>query len=169
MGIPFTEYRPALHRRRMADGRRAGEPVINPATEAVIGEAPVGDAAAAEAAIAAARHAFDHGPWPRLTQSERAAIHAPDACGSDRAARTARRADCGRGWLRAGRHQCHAGGCAARHLLSMRSKHSMREEPCSLPIESSTPNFLEPGRPASARRHDGGARAGRRGRRHYRL
>lgn len=51
----------------------AFEPVINPATEALLGEAPVGDAAAAEAAIAAARHAFDFGPWPRLPVRERQA------------------------------------------------------------------------------------------------
>ncbi|WP_404477347.1 aldehyde dehydrogenase family protein [Novosphingobium sp. BL-52-GroH] len=31
----------------------------------------IGDAAAAEAAIAAARHAFDHGPWPRMGMAER--------------------------------------------------------------------------------------------------
>jgi hypothetical protein len=39
-------------------------------------EAPIGDAAAAapedvDAAVAAARHAFDHGPWPRLDPHER--------------------------------------------------------------------------------------------------
>ena len=35
------------------------EPVINPADERVLIEAPVGSAAQAEAAIGAARHAFD--------------------------------------------------------------------------------------------------------------
>lgn len=49
------------------------EPIINPATEAVLGEAPVGETRHVEAAIAAARHAFDHGPWPRLPQAERQA------------------------------------------------------------------------------------------------
>lgn len=49
------------------------EPVINPATEEVLAEAPVGDRREAEAAIAAARQAFDHGPWPRLSQRERQA------------------------------------------------------------------------------------------------
>src|SRR5277367_5247023 len=53
---------------------QAGEAVLNPATEAVIGHAPVGDAAAARAAIEAARSAFDHGPWPNLAMAERAAI-----------------------------------------------------------------------------------------------
>lgn len=49
------------------------EAVLNPATEEVIGEAPVGGAVHIEAAIAAARQAFDAGPWPRLTQAERQA------------------------------------------------------------------------------------------------
>ena len=47
------------------------EAIINPATEAVIGHAPVGDSAAIEAALAAARTAFDKGPWPRMTQKQR--------------------------------------------------------------------------------------------------
>ncbi|MET0370406.1 MAG: aldehyde dehydrogenase family protein [Sphingobium sp.] len=49
------------------------EAVINPATEQSIGEAPVGTAAHVEAALAAAREAFDKGPWPRLSQRERQA------------------------------------------------------------------------------------------------
>jgi aldehyde dehydrogenase (NAD+) len=47
------------------------EAVINPATEAVIAEGPVGSLVHAESAIAAARHAFDHGGWPRLPVAER--------------------------------------------------------------------------------------------------
>jgi aldehyde dehydrogenase (NAD+) len=50
------------------------DPVLNPATEALIGQAPLGDAAAARAAIEAARSAFDRGPWPNLTMAERASI-----------------------------------------------------------------------------------------------
>jgi len=47
---------------------RAGgdEPVINPATEAVIGEAPVGDVSDAVAAIDAAQTAFQQGAWRKL-------------------------------------------------------------------------------------------------------
>ena len=48
------------------------EPVINPATEQVIGTAPVGTLADVEAALAAAREAFDRGPWPRMPSKERA-------------------------------------------------------------------------------------------------
>lgn len=49
------------------------EALVNPADETVFAEAPVGDAAHADAAIAAAREAFDRGPWPRLPQRERQA------------------------------------------------------------------------------------------------
>ena len=48
--------------------------VINPATEEAIGEVPLGSAADADAAIAAARDAFDHGPWPKMEWRERAVI-----------------------------------------------------------------------------------------------
>ena len=48
--------------------------VINPATEEAIGEVPVGTAADADAAVAAAREAFDHGPWPKMEWRERAVI-----------------------------------------------------------------------------------------------
>lgn len=55
--------------------KASGEPeaVINPATEEVIGFAPVGGKAEVSAAIAAAREAFDRGPWPRMSVLERAA------------------------------------------------------------------------------------------------
>lgn len=47
--------------------------VVNPATAEVIGQVPEGDAKDADAAIAAARRAFDDGPWPRMDRRERAA------------------------------------------------------------------------------------------------
>ncbi|WP_236019480.1 aldehyde dehydrogenase family protein [Fuscibacter oryzae] len=47
-------------------------PVIDPATEEVFHHIPAATAPDAEAAVAAARAAFDHGPWPRLTGKERA-------------------------------------------------------------------------------------------------
>jgi aldehyde dehydrogenase (NAD+) len=49
------------------------EPVVDPANEEVIGEAPVGSDLHLEAALAAAREAFDRGPWPRLPHRERQA------------------------------------------------------------------------------------------------
>ena len=41
--------------------------VLNPATEEVVARAPNGTRADLERAIAAARRAFDEGPWPRTT------------------------------------------------------------------------------------------------------
>jgi acyl-CoA reductase-like NAD-dependent aldehyde dehydrogenase len=46
--------------------------IINPADESVLGCAPAGTAADAERAFAAARRAFDDGPWPRETRDARA-------------------------------------------------------------------------------------------------
>lgn len=45
--------------------------VINPATEEPIGNVPAGTRADAVAAIEAARRAFDHGPWPRMSVAQR--------------------------------------------------------------------------------------------------
>jgi aldehyde dehydrogenase (NAD+) len=46
--------------------------VLNPATEQTVVTAPWGGMAQAAAAVAAARGAFDDGPWPRMKPSERA-------------------------------------------------------------------------------------------------
>ncbi len=48
--------------------------VIDPATECAIGSIPAGNQADVNSAVSAAREAFDHGPWPRMTGVERAAI-----------------------------------------------------------------------------------------------
>jgi acyl-CoA reductase-like NAD-dependent aldehyde dehydrogenase len=47
--------------------------VLNPATEEVIATVPEGTVADVERAVAAARRAFDEGPWPALRPAERAA------------------------------------------------------------------------------------------------
>ncbi|GGO65244.1 aldehyde dehydrogenase [Nonomuraea cavernae] len=47
--------------------------VISPQTEEVVGRVPDGTPEDMERAVAAAREAFDHGPWPRMTFAERAA------------------------------------------------------------------------------------------------
>jgi betaine-aldehyde dehydrogenase len=47
-------------------------PVTNPATEEVVHHIPAASAADADAAVRAAREAFDHGPWPRMTGAQRA-------------------------------------------------------------------------------------------------
>lgn len=49
-------------------------PVINPATEAQIATLFEDDATAVDAAVQAARSAFDHGPWPGMTLTERRQI-----------------------------------------------------------------------------------------------
>ena len=62
----------------IAGGWRApqngSDEVINPATEAVIARAPFGGVNDCDAALAAARDAFDCGPWPRMHRTERVAV-----------------------------------------------------------------------------------------------
>jgi aldehyde dehydrogenase (NAD+) len=48
--------------------------VVSPSTEEVVGEVPVATTADADAAVAAARAAFDSGPWPRTSPAERADV-----------------------------------------------------------------------------------------------
>ncbi|GLZ12420.1 aldehyde dehydrogenase [Actinomadura sp. NBRC 104425] len=48
--------------------------VVSPHTEQAVGRVPEGTEADIDAAVAAARRAFDHGPWPRMTPAERAAV-----------------------------------------------------------------------------------------------
>jgi aldehyde dehydrogenase (NAD+) len=48
--------------------------VISPHTEEVIARVPEGGEADMDRAVAAARDAFDHGPWPRMTAAERADV-----------------------------------------------------------------------------------------------
>jgi len=48
--------------------------VVNPATEAVIGHAPLASVADVDRAVAAARDAFEHGPWPHIAPETRADV-----------------------------------------------------------------------------------------------
>jgi aldehyde dehydrogenase (NAD+) len=69
---------PALALTRLfVDGRwretDAGEEIPNPATGVGLGLAPVGSVVDAGDAVAAARRAFDDGPWPSMALRERAA------------------------------------------------------------------------------------------------
>jgi betaine-aldehyde dehydrogenase len=50
--------------------------VVNPSTEEVAGRVPDATEADVDRAVAAARNAFDHGPWPRMTPAERADVMA---------------------------------------------------------------------------------------------
>ena len=45
--------------------------VVSPHSEEVVARVPEGSPADIDAAVAAARQAFDHGPWPRMTPQER--------------------------------------------------------------------------------------------------
>lgn len=45
--------------------------VINPATEEIIAQIAAGNKIDIDAAVLAARNAFDHGPWPRMSGAER--------------------------------------------------------------------------------------------------
>lgn len=58
----------------VAPARGGTLPVINPATEEVVHHIPAAAADDAEAAVQAARAAFDHGPWPRMSGAERAKV-----------------------------------------------------------------------------------------------
>src|SRR3546814_4742704 len=119
--------------------------LINPATETVIGRAPVGTAAAADAAIAAARTAFDDGPWPTMSMAERAAIlrrmHAAlDARRADIAALIVAEVGCAQGIT----HGMQVGAPLVHFLSAL--DHSTREEPIRLPLDI-PPDFMNPDAP----------------------
>ena len=46
--------------------------IVTPSDETIYASAPCAEVRDIEAAVAAARRAFDHGPWPRLSHAERA-------------------------------------------------------------------------------------------------
>ena len=48
--------------------------VVSPTTLEQVGRTPEAQVADVDRAVAAAREAFDHGPWPRMTPAERAAV-----------------------------------------------------------------------------------------------
>ena len=74
MGVPYTDIgKLYIGGEWVKPQSGATEEVLNPANEDVIGLAPMAGVAETEAAIAAARNAFDHGPWPRMSFRERAA------------------------------------------------------------------------------------------------
>lgn len=144
MDIPFTHID-----RLYIDGEWTAahdrEAVINPATEAVIAEAPVGNGGSTSAAIASARHAFDHGPWPRLAMAERA-----EAMRRMHAVLVARRAEIARlivaevGCAQGVTHAMQVDAPIA-HLLSAIT-YAEREDSVRLPIET-VPNPFDPSGP----------------------
>src|SRR3546814_414740 len=145
MTVPFTTIDKLYINGEWIDSGPEREDVINPATETVIGRAPVGTAAAADAAIAAARTAFDDGPWPTMSMAERAAIlrrmHAAlDARRADIAALIVAEVGCAQGIT----HGMQV-GAPLDHFLSALD-HSTREEPIRLPLDI-TPDFMNPDAP----------------------
>ena len=68
--------------------------VISPVTEEVIATVPEAQPADVDAAVAAARRAFDEGPWPRMTPAERAAVLCAFATRSAAPGRHGRRVHC---------------------------------------------------------------------------
>ncbi|MGH6614452.1 aldehyde dehydrogenase [Sphingomonas sp.] len=55
-------------------GARATFDIVTPSDETVFATVPFATAADIESAVAAARRAFDHGPWPHLSHRERGAF-----------------------------------------------------------------------------------------------
>lgn len=74
MTIPFTHIDRVYINGGWVAADAGSEAVINPATGATIGLAPQASLAQIDAAIAAARQAFDHGPWPTMTMDQRADV-----------------------------------------------------------------------------------------------
>lgn len=75
MSIPYTDIdKLYINGEWVPPSTSLTDPVFNPATEEVIGNAPVGVEADVEAAVSAARDAFDKGPWPRMTFAERVVV-----------------------------------------------------------------------------------------------
>ncbi|KJS09740.1 MAG: aldehyde dehydrogenase [Gammaproteobacteria bacterium BRH_c0] len=75
MSVPFTNISELyINGQWVKPASGHYEAVQNPATEEVIGQAPVAGTEDADAAIAAAREAFDKGPWPRMSMAERIAV-----------------------------------------------------------------------------------------------
>jgi aldehyde dehydrogenase (NAD+) len=121
------------------------EAVINPATEEVIGHAPVASLLQVEAAIAAAREAFDNGPWPTMTMDERAGymdkmVAALQARQADIAALIVAEVGCAQGIT----HMMQVAN-PINHLIST-IKYARRDEPERLPIDIN-PNMFAPDGP----------------------
>src|SRR3989442_7851842 len=80
----------AATRKMLIDGAWVGASngasysVPNPATEESIGTAPEATVEDMRRAIAAARRAFDEGPWPRSSRQERARVITAIADGMER-------------------------------------------------------------------------------------
>ena len=147
MTIPYTDISQVYYDGAWHDPQAGTEPVINPATEEVIAAAPVASAQQVDAAIAAAREAFDHGPWPRMAMGERADM-------VEKMARALRAKHAQIAQLIVAEVGCAAG---ITHLMQVDNPlrlleaaigHARREQPERLPIDI-TPNPFAPDGPRS--------------------
>jgi aldehyde dehydrogenase (NAD+) len=145
MTIPFTQIDTLYINGNRVAPEGGTEAVINPATEEVIGNAPVASLPQVEAAIAAAREAFDNGPWPTMTMDERAGymdkmVAALQARQADIAALIIAEVGCAQGIS----HMMQVAN-PINHLIST-IKYARRDEPERLPIDIN-PNMFAPDGP----------------------
>ncbi|MDB5686502.1 MAG: aldehyde dehydrogenase [Rhizorhabdus sp.] len=145
MTIPFTDIDKLYIGGAWADAGPEREDVVNPATEEVIGRAPVGTAQAADAAVAAARNAFDSGPWPTMKMADRAAmLRRMHGALDNRRARIAELIIAEVGCAQGITHPMQV-GAPIDHLLSA-IEYSSRDDTVRLPVEA-TPNPMNPDGP----------------------
>lgn len=71
MPTPFTDIKKFYIDGQWVSPSEGYETICNPATEEIIGQAPRGGKPEVDLAIAAARNAFDNGPWPAMQMPER--------------------------------------------------------------------------------------------------
>ena len=145
MNIPYTNIDQIYVNGAWVSPEGGTEAVINPATEEVIGHAPVASLPQVDAAIAAAREAFDNGPWPTMTMDERAGymdkmVAALQARQADIAALIVAEVGCAQGIT----HMMQVAN-PINHLIST-IKYARRDESERLPIDIN-PNMFAPDGP----------------------
>ena len=147
MSIPFTHIDHLYIDGRWIAPEGGFEAVINPATGATIGQAPLASETQVDAAIAAAREAFDNGPWPGMTMDERAdvmqrMVDALRARQADIAALIVAEVGCAQ-FITHGMQVANP----INHLAAA-IRYARREEDERLPLDI-TPNMFVPGGPQS--------------------
>ncbi len=156
-GVIDPPSRQAVHRRRMGrrEVRQDDLEIVNPNSEEVVARVAEAGNEDMDRAVAAAREAFDNGPWSTTPPAERGAALMPD----DRSSRSAR-ARTGGGVDRAGRRPRQLRADDARRL----GRRPARDRGAGRELRMG----LEPRRAMVRRYRDPRARAGRRGRRRSR-
>ncbi|MBK6299362.1 MAG: aldehyde dehydrogenase family protein [Sphingomonadales bacterium] len=145
MTTPFTTINTLYINGAKIAPEAGTEAVINPATEVVIGHAPVASLSQVDAAIAAAREAFDNGPWPQMTLDQRGdmldkMVAALKARQADIAALIVAEVGCAQGIT----HMMQVAN-PINHLAST-IRHGRRDDSERLPLDI-TPNMFAPDGP----------------------